>query len=151
MKIIQIVGRSNSGKTTFIRNLIPELKKIGKVGIIKHLGDHNFILEDGKDTTLFFQTDADITTGIDAHKTVMAIKNNILDDTLHTYLVNEIDFAVIEGYKEREFAKIVIGSLEVDRCILKNPTLEEVIHSIHCFDDFYEKKTDTELNQKCQQ
>ena len=140
MKIIQIVGRSNSGKTTFIRNLIPELKKIGKVGIIKHLGDHDFILEDGKDTTLFFQTGADITTGVDAHKTVMAIKNNNLDETLHAYLTKGIDFAVIEGYKEREFAKIVIGSLEVNQCILKNPTLEEVIHSIHRFDDFYEKK-----------
>jgi molybdopterin-guanine dinucleotide biosynthesis protein MobB len=34
MKIIQVVGRSNSGKTTFIRKLIPELKKIGPVGVI---------------------------------------------------------------------------------------------------------------------
>jgi GTPase SAR1 family protein len=38
MKIIQIVGTSNSGKTTFIKNLIPELKKLGTVAVIKHLG-----------------------------------------------------------------------------------------------------------------
>jgi molybdopterin-guanine dinucleotide biosynthesis protein MobB len=140
MKIIQIVGRSNSGKTTFIRKLIPELKKIGKVGVIKHLGDHDFVLEDGKDTTLFFEAGADITSGIDANKTVMAIKNNILDETLQVYLRYGIDFAVIEGYKEREFAKIVIGTLEVDHCILKNPTQQEVLQSIHCFDDFLQKK-----------
>jgi molybdopterin-guanine dinucleotide biosynthesis protein MobB len=139
MKIIQVVGRSNSGKTTFIRNLIPELKKKGKVGVIKHLGDHDFMLEDGKDTTLFFEAGADITSGIDAHKTVIAMQNNILDETLHVYLAYGIDFTVIEGYKEREYAKIVIGSLEVDRCILKNPTLQEVIQSIHSFDDFLQK------------
>ena len=81
------------------------------------------MLEDGKDTTLFFEAGADITSGIDAHKTVMAIQNNTLDETLHAYLTYGIDFTVIEGYKEREYAKIVIGSLEVDRCILKNPTI----------------------------
>src|SRR5208337_3928506 len=103
MKINQIKGKSNSGKTTFIRNLIPELKKKGKVGVIKHLGDHDFMLEDGKDTTLFFEAGADITSGIDAHKTVIAMQNNILDETLHVYLAYGIDFTVIEGYKEREY------------------------------------------------
>jgi molybdopterin-guanine dinucleotide biosynthesis protein MobB len=149
MKIIQVVGRSNSGKTTFIKNIIPELKKIGKVGVIKHLGDHDFVLEDGKDTTLFFEAGADISSGIDAYKTVMAIQNNILDETLRAYLSYGIDFAVIEGYKERKFAKIVIGSLEVDRCILKNPTHKEVMQSIHCFDDFIQE--DGETGWKCQQ
>jgi len=55
MKIIQIVGRSNSGKTTFIRKLIPELKKIGKVGVIKHLGDHDFVLETEKIQPFFLK------------------------------------------------------------------------------------------------
>jgi molybdopterin-guanine dinucleotide biosynthesis protein MobB len=139
MKIIQVVGRSNSGKTTFIRNLIPELKKKGKVGVIKHLGDHDFVLEDGKDTTFFFEAGADITSGIDVHKTVMAIHNNTLDETLHAYLTYGIDFAVIEGYKEREYAKIVIGSLEVDQCIMRNPTIREVMQSIDRFNDFSQK------------
>ena len=46
MKIIQVVGRSNSGKTTFIKQLIPILKTQGRVAVIKHLGDHEYELEE---------------------------------------------------------------------------------------------------------
>ncbi|MDD1685683.1 molybdopterin-guanine dinucleotide biosynthesis protein B [Methanoregula sp.] len=136
MKIIQVAGRSNSGKTTFIRKLVPELKKIGSVGVIKHLGDHEYHLEDEKDTTHFFNAGADITTGIDAKKTVSVIDSTELDDTLRFYADKGIGFAIIEGYKKRSFAKIVIGNLEIDRCVLSNPTTDDVIQSLHLFDDF---------------
>jgi molybdopterin-guanine dinucleotide biosynthesis protein MobB len=136
MKIIQVAGRSNSGKTTFIRKLIPELKKLGSVGTVKHLGDHNFHLEEGKDTTLFYDAGADISTGIDSEKTVCTLHNTDLDAILKWYAGQGISFAVIEGYKQRSYAKIVIGSLEIDRCVLTNPTTEDVIQSIHLFDDY---------------
>jgi len=136
MKIIQVSGRSNSGKTTFIRKLIPELKKIGPVGVIKHLGDHEFHLDEGKDTTLFYEAGADISTGIDAKKTVSTLQNTDLDKILDYYVKNGILFAVIEGYKQRSFAKIVIGNLEIDRCILNNPSINEVIKSLDLFDEY---------------
>jgi len=136
MKIIQVAGRSNSGKTTFIRKLIPELKKIGPVGVIKHLGDHEFHLDNGKDTTLFYEAGADISTGIDAYKTVSTVHNTDLDKILDYYVKSGIYFAVIEGYKQRSFAKIVIGTLEIDRCILTNPSTEEVIQSLNQFDEY---------------
>jgi molybdopterin-guanine dinucleotide biosynthesis protein MobB len=136
MKIIQVAGRSNSGKTTFIRKLIPELKKIGPVGVIKHLGDHEFHLDNGKDTTLFYEAGADISTGIDAYKTVSTVHNTDLDKILDYYVKSGIYFAVIEGYKQRSFAKIVIGTLEIDRCILTNPSTEEVIRSLNQFDEY---------------
>ena len=136
MKVIQVVGRSNSGKTTFIKNLIPELKKYGRVAIIKHLGDHDYLLEEGKDTTVFYDAGADITVGIDADKTVIALRNNQLDDILRMLFLQRIDYTVIEGYKQRSFPKIVIGNLIVDRCILNNPTVDEVIKSLYHFEDF---------------
>ena len=55
MKIIQVAGHANSGKTTFISTLIPVLKLRGRVGVIKHLGDHDYHLDEGKDTTMFFE------------------------------------------------------------------------------------------------
>lgn len=136
MKIIQVSGRSNSGKTTFIRKLIPELKKIGPVGVIKHLGDHEYLLEDGKDTTHFYNAGADITTGIDSDKTVCTMHHTNLDTILKLYAEQGIHFTVIEGYKQRSYAKIVIGSLEIDRCILTNPTTDDVIQSLHLFDEY---------------
>jgi molybdopterin-guanine dinucleotide biosynthesis protein MobB len=136
MKIIQLAGRSNSGKTTFIRKLIPELRKIGPVGVIKHLGDHEFHLEEGKDTTIFFDAGADITTGIDSKKTVSVIQGTDLDSTLRFYAGRGMKFCIIEGYKQRSYAKIVIGDLQIDRCVMSNPATDEVIRSLHLFDDF---------------
>lgn len=49
--LVAIVGRSNSGKTTFIEKLIPELIKLGvRVGAVKH-DAHNFDIDHpGKDS-----------------------------------------------------------------------------------------------------
>jgi molybdopterin-guanine dinucleotide biosynthesis protein MobB len=136
MKIIQVVGRSESGKTTFIRKLIPELKKKGTVAVIKHLGDHTYNLEEEKDTTIFFDTGADISVGIDSHKAVAAIRKPGLEDIL-TILFNQgITFAIIEGFKQRTFPKIVIGSLTTGNCILSNPSVNEVITSLDLFENF---------------
>ncbi len=140
MRIIQIVGRSNSGKTTFIKNLIPELKKMGNVAVIKHLGDHSFEIEEGKDTTVFFNAGADISVGIDAHKSVVAIHNYSLDEVLCMLFNQDIDFAIIEGFKQRAFSKIVIGELPADNCILKNPAINEVLTSLSLFENFTNKK-----------
>jgi molybdopterin-guanine dinucleotide biosynthesis protein MobB len=136
MKIIQIVGSSNSGKTTFIKNLIPELKKRGNVAVIKHLRDHDYMLEEGKDTTVFFTAGADISVGIDTHKSVIVICKNELDNMLRMLFNHGMDFTIIEGFKQRSYPKIVIGRLEIDRCILTNPPIDEVIASLNLFEDF---------------
>lgn len=137
MKIIQVVGRSNSGKTTFIKQLIPKLKTQGRVAVIKHLGDHEFELEEGKDTTGFFDAGADISVGIDAHKSVVAIRNNSLESALRLLFDQGMNFAIIEGFKQSAFPRIVIGDLKMDQCVLTNPYPDEVIASLDAFEDFY--------------
>jgi molybdopterin-guanine dinucleotide biosynthesis protein MobB len=137
MKIIQIIGNSNSGKTTFIRSLIPELKKKGSVAVIKHLGDHNYTVEEGKDTTIFFNSGANISVGIDSDKTVIMIHQNTLDDALGTLFDLGMDFVIIEGFKKQSFPKIVIGDLPSESCIHSNPLIEEVIQSLNLFKTFH--------------
>jgi len=136
MKIIQVTGRSNTGKTTFIKSLIPVLNKKGKVAVIKHLGDHNYLLDEGKDTTGFFLAGAAISAGIDADKAVIALQDNSLDAMLALLKGLGMDFAIIEGFKQRSFKKIVIGDLQVEGCILKNPTIDDVVDSISRFDTY---------------
>ena len=136
MKIIQVVGSSESGKTTFIKKLIPALKKKGTVAVIKHLGDHTYHIEEGKDTTEFFDTGADISVGIDSHKAVAAIRKNSLEDILSILFTQGIDFAVIEGFKQRTYPKIVIGNLTTENCVLSNPSVDHVITSLDLFENF---------------
>jgi molybdopterin-guanine dinucleotide biosynthesis protein MobB len=136
MKIIQVSGRANTGKTTFIRSLIPALKSRGRVGVIKHLGDHDYLLDEGKDTTVFFENGADISAGIDSHKSVIAIHTINLDEMLLFFKKEGLDFAVIEGFKKQDFPKIIIGDLPSDTCVLRNPTVGQVISSLPLFEDY---------------
>ncbi len=136
MRIIQVAGLSSTGKTTFIKELIPVLNRQGKVAVIKHLGDHTFDLEEGKDTTGFFEAGAEISAGIDAHKSVLAIRNNSLDAILLLLKNQGMDFVVIEGFKQRSFKKIVIGDLAIEGCILHNPAPDDVVASLGRFDIF---------------
>jgi molybdopterin-guanine dinucleotide biosynthesis protein MobB len=136
VKIIQVSGRANTGKTTFIKNLIPVLKSQGRVGVIKHLGDHDFLLDEGKDTTLFFENGADISAGIDSHKSVIALHTDNLDKMLRFFKNEGMDFAVIEGFKKRNFPKIIIGDLPSETCVLRDPTVEQVISSLPLFEDY---------------
>ncbi|WML66798.1 MAG: hypothetical protein METHP_00257 [Methanoregula sp. SKADARSKE-2] len=137
MKVIQLAGRSNSGKTTFIKKLIPELNKVGPVGVIKHLGDHDYILEKGKDSTVFFEAGAHISIGIDSTKSVIALHNDSLEEMLTFLFRQGISFAVIEGFKKRSFKKIVLGELETENSLLINPDIPTVLNALDLFDDFY--------------
>jgi molybdopterin-guanine dinucleotide biosynthesis protein MobB len=136
MRIIQVVGRSNSGKTTFIKTLIPELKKHGHVAVVKHLGHHDFLLEKGKDTTEFFDSGAEISVGIDGDKAVISLRETGLDVILRLLSSQKIDFVIVEGYKTRSFPRIVIGDLKTDNCVLINPSTHEVLESLDRFQNF---------------
>ena len=137
MKIIQIVGRSNAGKTTFIRSLIPALSARGTVGAIKHLGHHGFLLEPGKDTTLYHESHAAISGGVDETKSVVIRRENDLDSTLDLLCNAGVEYAILEGFKSRPFPRIVIGDLPSENVVLRDPTIDEVIAALPEFDDYH--------------
>jgi molybdopterin-guanine dinucleotide biosynthesis protein len=47
-----------------------------------------------------------------------------------------MDFVIIEGFKQQSFKKIVIGDMQVEGCILRNPTVDDVGTSIGRFDTY---------------
>jgi len=110
--VLCFVGRSNSGKTTLIERLIPELVKAGyKVATVKHSG-HGFDLDtEGKDSWRHKRAGA--STVIVLSKGSLAMFSDV-DDDIHLadlrdrFLDRSIDLIIAEGWKSDNFPKIVV-------------------------------------------
>jgi molybdopterin-guanine dinucleotide biosynthesis protein MobB len=138
VRIIQVVGSSGTGKTSFIRNLITALEAIGPTGVIKHLGHHPYTLETGKDTTLFFEEGVRVSAGMDPEKSVVVVRDRELHPILALLSDNGIQFAIIEGFKQKSFKKIVFGDLQTaENVLMTEPRVEEVISRLGEFSEFF--------------
>ena len=109
----------------------------GKVGVIKHMGHHIFELAEGKDTTTHYEHGAECVAGVDAEKTVLTVRDDDLNKSLEILCDLGMKYAIIEGFKEYGFKKIVKGELESNECLLRNPDVDSVIESLDSFDDYY--------------
>ncbi|OPX43913.1 molybdopterin-guanine dinucleotide biosynthesis adapter protein [Ruminiclostridium hungatei] len=109
--IVSIVGKSNSGKTTLIENLIPNLKEMGyKVGTIKH-DAHKFDIDhEGKDTWRMTKSGANTVVIASMEKMAM-IKNIDCEknlDEIAEWLFTDVDIIITEGYKSMDKPKIEV-------------------------------------------
>lgn len=114
MKLIQVAGYSNSGKTTLIEKLITSLKGIDmRVSVIKHHGHKNRLaaLDAGKDSARFRESGATGTTVVAGHTVQMHFNHEAnwsIEDALKLQEFLNIDIVIIEGFKTEPFPKIVI-------------------------------------------
>lgn len=136
MKVIQVAGTSGSGKTTFIRELLPILSLHGPVGIVKHAGHHIMEVPEGKDTTVMFDAGALAVAGIDREKTIVTLRSTSVANALDLLAAQGVAFAVIEGFKGSTWPKVVIGDLEAEEVLLRNPAPEEVARNLERFPDY---------------
>ena len=110
--IVSFVGRSNSGKTTLIERVIPQLVQAGyKVATVKHAG-HGFDLDtEGKDSWRHKRAGASSVMVLSKGSMAMfadvpdplsveAVRDRFLDDTY--------DLIIAEGWKHENYPKIVI-------------------------------------------
>lgn len=109
--IISIVGKSDSGKTTFIEKLLPELVRRGyRVATVKH-DIHGFEVDrEGKDSWRHKQAGAH-TTVISSPQKVALIRDVEKDLTLaelREKLIQDVDLILSEGYKKDVQPKIEI-------------------------------------------
>lgn len=107
--IISIVGRSQSGKTTLIEKLIPELKQRGyRIGTIKHTHHALDIDKTGKDSARHRHAGAD-TVILAAPGEIAMLKNghpDTLDDLIRFF--DDVDLLITEGYKRSQRPKIEV-------------------------------------------
>lgn len=109
--IISIVGKSDSGKTTFIEKLLPELVRRGyRVATVKH-DVHGFEVDrEGKDSWRHKQAGAH-TTVISSPQKVALIRDVEKDLSLaelRERLIQDVDLILSEGYKKDVQPKIEI-------------------------------------------
>lgn len=107
--VITIVGHSNSGKTTLIEKLIPELKRRGyRIGTIKHT-HHGFSMDQkGKDTYRHRAAGADAVLAASPGQ-IALVKSTTGDslDNLMPYF-QDMDIVLVEGYKQEKKPKIEV-------------------------------------------
>ncbi len=138
MRIIHIAGLSGSGKTTFIRKLLPLLNKKGPTAVVKHLGHHQFLLETGKDTTHFFSEGALASAGTDPEKTILVWRDTSLEHIMSILSSAGTQYMLLEGWKTHPFPKVTLGNLPLAQgVILSDPSPEQVLGVLDKFPHYY--------------
>jgi len=112
VRVLGIVGDSNSGKTRLISLLLPELKKRGfSVAIIKHCA-HGFDFgQEDKDSAQFFKAGAESVILVSPGEHVVLEKKAAESDlkALAARLLKNNDFVLVEGgRKDKELQKIEV-------------------------------------------
>ncbi|TET18062.1 MAG: molybdopterin-guanine dinucleotide biosynthesis protein B [Dehalococcoidia bacterium] len=114
--IISIVGKSKSGKTTFIEKLVRELKSRGyRVATIKHAPQGMTFDESDKDSWRHIQAGSEATAITSPNKIVL-IKPVAQDLTLEEivrFLGEDYDIILAEGFKQSSAPKIEVHRREV--------------------------------------
>lgn len=110
--IVSFVGRSNSGKTTLIERVIPELVRAGyRVATVKHAG-HGFDLDtEGKDSWRHKRAGASSVIVISRGSLAMFAdvpEEMKVEEVRDRFLDASYDLIIAEGWKSEGYPKIVV-------------------------------------------
>ncbi len=121
--VITFVGKSGTGKTTYLERLIPVLKGRGlRLALVKH-DAHGFEMDTpGKDTYRFSAAGADVVAISSAEKMAM-IQRPPRELTLDQVIAQlpPVDLILTEGYKTLPNPKIEIHRAALNRPLLTPP------------------------------
>lgn len=119
--IISVVGKSDSGKTTFLEKLIRVLKQKGyKVGAIKH-DAHSFSIDHpGKDSWRLAQAGSDTVVILSPEKIALIkrTEQEMTLDQLSHMIGSDVDIVLTEGFKRADKPKIEISRSEISSTLL---------------------------------
>ena len=118
--VITFVGKSGTGKTTFLEKLIPVLKANGlRLAVLKHDAHHFEMDKPGKDTYRFTAAGADVVTISNREKFAL-IERPQEELTLREIIsrLPQVDLVLTEGYKKSHYPKI-----EIHRAVLQRPLI----------------------------
>ncbi|MCY4614492.1 MAG: molybdopterin-guanine dinucleotide biosynthesis protein B [Nitrospira sp.] len=142
--ILSFVGRSNSGKTTLIERVIPELTRAGyRVATVKHAG-HGFELDtEGKDSWRHKQAGA--------HSVIVISKGSLamfadvseemkVEEVRDRFLDSQTDLIIAEGWKSEGYPKIAVVREQLEEVnvaidgLLAIVSMKPIESSVPCID-----------------
>jgi molybdopterin-guanine dinucleotide biosynthesis protein MobB len=125
MKVISVVGTKKTGKTTLVTALVRSLKQHGKVGTIKNMAGHPI---DRGDTRRHFDAGADTVIGL-GNGQLKLKRGGTLESALEELERDGMDFVVVEGFKQSNLPKIVLGGIKVSNALreLNAPELDDTL------------------------
>jgi molybdopterin-guanine dinucleotide biosynthesis protein B len=114
--ILSVVGKSNTGKTTLIERLIPELVRRGfRVATIKH-NRHGFEIDhEGKDSWRHKHAGARVTVVASPHRVALvedAPRDYTMEELRDRY-IRDVDLVLAEGFKKNPHPKIEVFRPEI--------------------------------------
>ncbi len=121
LPIISFVGKSGTGKTTFLEQVVAELKRRGRrVAVIKH-DVHGFEIDrPGKDSWRYAQAGADavIISSPDRFALIQRVPRERTVDELAALVECDVEIVLTEGYKRGPKPKVEISRAAVSQDLL---------------------------------
>ena len=132
--IVSVVGRSNSGKTTLLEELIVELKRRGyTVAAVKHSGSGFQLDHPGKDSWRFAEagSDAIMLASPNGLAFLKKASHPPTFEEVIDFLGNRYDFILVEGFKESDAPKIEVHRKELGSLVTSPEKLFAVVTDEH--------------------
>ena len=142
--IVCFVGRSNSGKTTLIERLIPELTQAGyRVATVKHAG-HGFDLDtEGKDSWRHKRAGASQVVVLSQGSLAMFAdvpEELPVEDIRDRFVNQDTDLIIAEGWKSQGFPKVIVVREELKEVdvslegLIAVASIKPIDTHVPCFD-----------------
>jgi len=122
--VVSIVGKSQSGKTVLMEQLIAEFKRRGyKVAALKHGRGGMEIDHPGKDSWRFAQagSDAVLISSPDKLAFIKSVDHDLDIEEILPTVGPEFDLVLVEGFKKSKIPKIEVHRKELGSDLLCSP------------------------------
>ena len=124
LPIVSIVGKSQSGKTVLMEQLIGEFKRRGyKVAALKHSPGGMEIDRPGKDSWRFAQagSDAVLVSSTDRLAFIKKLDHELDLEEILPIVGDEFDLILVEGFRKSKIPKIEVHKKELGDDLLCSP------------------------------
>ena len=124
LPIVSIVGKSQSGKTVLMEQLIAEFKRRGyKVAALKHSPGGMEMDRPGKDSWRFAQagSDAMLVSSPDRLGFIRKLDHELDIEEILQFVGDEFDLVLAEGFRKSKIPKIEVHKKELGDDLLCSP------------------------------